>query len=657
MAGTNRQVVGFRSLGAGGACAGRRWAGRVLVAACFVSFAGAGISCEKLATEPKPPPPPRYETLPPKVLPDYLKGTVLERMDHLNPDPIQVSNFGLVVNLPGTGDSTAPSAVREYIIKQMVTRGFGNLAQTGYNKITPEQVLDDPAKRTAIVRVDGFMTPGVRKGQTFDVVVTALGESGVTSLAGGMLYRTDLKFGGADARNPAGVIDVQGKAEGSIFINPSLTLNPQESSNDKNASRLSRRQGLILDGGIADKDQPLVLRMRAPQRSVMRQIERRIQQRFEDPLAASAKDEATMWLFVPPSFHGDWERFVGVSMNLYLDSTPEILLVRAKTLAAEALKKDAALQNISFAWEGMGPVALQVVLPLMDSKYPEDVQFAAARAAAFIGDPGARDALTRMATTSTHRFQLDAVRALGAMRQTPSVTATLRKLLESPAAQVRIEAYKVLAANKGNGVISLVFPKPGVDERFVLDIVQSSQPTVIYASRSGIPRIAIIGQPARLLTPITFAALDNRLTISSQEGQAGVTIFFRQTGGVGGQKPIKVQARPDLAELIGWLGGAAKQPDEVINLSYGEVVAIVQALTDQRRLVTADSYARGNAVLASFVLQDLQAVQDQIDSAPPIITRGEVRPQNGTVPGLPTTRFVGPELDKNGDPIKTEPPK
>jgi len=35
-------------------------------------------------------------------------------------------------------------------------------------------VLDDDRKRTAIVRVDGFMPPGVRKGQTFDVVVTAL---------------------------------------------------------------------------------------------------------------------------------------------------------------------------------------------------------------------------------------------------------------------------------------------------------------------------------------------------------------------------------------------------------------------------------------------------------------------------------------------------
>lgn len=617
-----------------------RWGRGGAFALLAAALCAGSLSCGGEA--PKPPPPPRYETLPPKDLPAYLRGTVLERMDHLNAEPLQISNYGLVVNLPGTGDGTAPMIVRQYIIKEMLRRGFGSANMPGYEGITPESVLDDAGRRTAIVRADGFMPPGVRKGQTFDVVVTALGDSSVTSLAGGSLYRTDLKFGGADARDPAGVIEVQGKAEGAIFINPTLMLNPRASVDDKNASRLSRRQGVILDGGIADRDQPLILRMRAPQRSVIRQIERRIQQHFQDPAVASAKDEAVLHLYIPSQYNGDWERFLGVCNHLYLDGTPEVLSVRAKQLAAEAVKPDAPLQNISYAWEAMGVVALPAILPLTDPKYTDDIQFAAARAAAHIGSADAQASLMRIAQTSTHRFQIDAIRSLGALKSTPAVTAMLRRLLNADSALARIEAYKVLAARGSPAVFSIFLPKAGVDERFVLDVVQSSQPTVVYATRSGIPRIAIIGQPARVVTPITFTALDDRLSISAAEAGPGVTIFHRRDGG---EQPVKVTTRTDLAEIVGWLGGAAKEPRDRIDLSYGEIVAIVQALSDQKRLFAAET----PGVAATFVLQDAPAVSNQISDAPPI--PGRSRPQTEDKPVLPTTRIVGPELGEK-DPTR-----
>lgn len=621
----------------------------VLVMGGVLVAGGAGGCGEK----PKPPPPPRYETLPPKNLPAFLKGTVLERMDHLNSEALQVSNYGLVVNLPGTGDGTAPTKVREYIIKEMVKRGFGSVAsKQGLEYLTPEKVLDNPRKNVAIVRVDGFMPPGVRQGQTFDCVVTALPDSGVTSLAGGSLYRSDLKFGGADAVDPAQVIEVQGKAEGAIFLNPVLSLNPKSATTDKNTSRTSRRQGVILDGGIADRDQPLILRMRAPQRSVVRQIEARIKQHFQDPSVASAKDEAILWLFVPPSYRYDWERFVGVCMHLYLDGTPEVLVTRAKRLAEEAMKPDAPLQNISYAWEAMGAVALPAITPLMDPSKPEDVQFSAARAAAFIGDPAAQQALQRIALTSTHRFQVDAVRTLGAIRPTPAVAALLRRLLDADSAVVRVEAYKALSTVRSTAITSIYLPKQGVDERFVLDVVPSSKPTVIYATRSGVPKLAIIGQPARISTPITFTALDDRLSISSRVdasadtsgggGRDTLTIFYRQEGN---PRPVRVTTEPDLALLVHWLGGASPDPATRIDLSYGEIVAIVQALADQKRLVSVGPRSLGGTPVAvNFVLQELSAVADQLSDAPPIPAR--VRPQSDQPPGLPTTRYVGPEPEK-----------
>src|SRR5439155_22467212 len=67
----------------------------------------------------------RYESLGPKKVPEFLQGTVLERADLLNTEPFGVSAYGLVANLRNTGDCQAPTAVREYMIRQMVKHQFG----------------------------------------------------------------------------------------------------------------------------------------------------------------------------------------------------------------------------------------------------------------------------------------------------------------------------------------------------------------------------------------------------------------------------------------------------------------------------------------------------------------------------------------------------
>ncbi len=595
---------------------------------CPVVMLAAAVA---VGCDPEPPriEPVRFETLPAKQLPDFLKGTILERMDHANPDPVRVSNWGLVVNLPGTGDGTAPAFVRKYIVEEASKHGFGSAMSDGYQHVTPDKILDDPSRRAAIVRVDGFMHAGIRKGETFDVVVSALQDSGVTSLAGGDLYTTDLKIGGADGTNPRGVVDVQAKSAGTLFVNPALALNPGSSTSNQNISRTSRRVAVILDGGLCVRDQVLVLRLRAPQRSVMRQIQARINEHFDNGRVADPKNEAIMYLTVPASYRGDWERFIGVTMHLYLDGRPELLTGRARRLAEEALKRDAPLQDISFAWEAMGDVALPAITPLMSATYSQDVQFAAARAAACIGDPGASSALVRIASTPGHKWQTDAVRTLGMLPPTPGTARMLRKLLDSDSALVRIEAYKMLAANKSNYIVPTVMPRPGVDEKFVLDMVPVTSAPLVYATRSGVPRIAVFGTSVRIVTPLTFTALDDRLTITSVPGSDALTVFYRP---LGPGRTIKILSRPDLAELIGWLGGYALDADQQIDLSYGEIVAIVQALAEKKCLVSgADSQ-----LAAAFVLQPTAGAQGEYDDAPPFVPRG--RPQSDVIPGLPTTR-------------------
>ena len=115
-------------------------------------------------------------------------------------------------------------------------------------------------------------------------------------------------------------------------------------------------------------------------------------------------------------------------------------------LVEEAKKPDALLEDISYCWEGIGPPALSFIAPLLTDSRP-DVAFAAARAAAFIGDPtgAANVALLSMARDSNNPFQLNAIEALGGLTPSASVNQMLRELLDSDKTLVRIEAYKVLA--------------------------------------------------------------------------------------------------------------------------------------------------------------------------------------------------------------------
>jgi hypothetical protein len=117
--------------------------------------------------------------------------------------------------------------------------------------------------------------------------------------------------------------------------------------------------------------------------------------------------------------------------------------------------------------------------------------------------------------------------------------------------------------------------------------------------------------------------MDGRLTISSAPNDPSlVTIFYRPPGAISPEArvkpPAKVLSRPDLAEIIARLGG---EGGGGLNFNYGDVVSILSALTDTKKL---SAYASGQRVPASFMLQEAAGIEEQILGAPPI---PDARPQ------------------------------
>ncbi len=568
---------------------------------------------------------PLYPTLPPKNVPVVFKNSLLERCDLSNTDMFQVSGYGLVVNLAGTGDSQAPNLVRNYIVELMVKHKWGS-SLSGIAMPTPEQALRDP--RVAIVQVDGLLPPGVRQGQPFDVQVSAMPNGNTTSLAGGDLLETELRVRGANPTDPGGAVNVYARAVGPLFVNPAYALDSKAA--DDPAARRSLRSGWVMNGARSLADRPLAIRLRTPSMRMSRFIEDRVNSRFQEikpNVIAAAQDEGMVNFFVPPDFLGDWEHFSGVVMHLYLDGSPEFAATKAKELADDAVKPNAPLMDISYAWEGIGKGALPVILDRQLMSSPnQDIAYAATRAAAFLGDQSAPQALVNMARMPEHKFQINAIQALGALRNSPAINEMLRPLLDSPQTLVRLEAYKMLARNGDNSVFSTP-----VKSGFKLDVVRSGALSVIYATRRGEPRIAVIGNRTSLQMPVTFTAMDGRLSISSDAANRIVTIFYRPAEPPGGVRtreaeaqlePIKILSQPDIAEIIARLGGEGGDGNRTLNFNYGQIVSILSNLTGQQKLVAS---AGGVTKPAEFMLQELPGTQDTIYNAPVITDQG--RPQ------------------------------
>ncbi len=560
---------------------------------------------------------PRYATLERKTgVPAYMRGTIWELTDPDSIDPFVVTSYGLVVNLRNTGDTSAPTAVHDWIVKQMQVHGWASGGGGAFKKVNTEQVLADP--RVGIVLVGGNLQPGARKGQRFDIQVNVMPGNNTRSLAHGVLYGTELRVNGANPLDPGGAVNVMAWGEGQVFVNPSYALNGSATR----PTDTGLRNGTILNGGMVAKDRPLDLRVRQPDWSTANLIVQRLNQRFQgvadrpstvnlsDFVVAEGQDEAFIHLYVPRSFNGDWQRFLGVATHTYVNNSPDFLLAQARLLAGEAIRPNAALQDIAYCWEAIGPQALPYIRPLLASSSPE-VMFAAAQAATFLHDPAGQERLMAIARMPGNPYQIPAIHTLGQLGKSQNIDNVLAELLDSHDPQPRVEAYRILARHGDAHVLSNT-----VNEKaFILDLIDSKGPPLVWAARSGEPRLAVFGRRLSLQLPLTFTAFDHQLSITSNSDQRKLVTIFDRTDVHGGARTTV--SPPELVTIIRLLAGEGPKDDHEstprMSFAYGDIVAIVRGLVDQKQVVDVTDR---RYVPAAFVMQEAPSTVDDIEESP-----------------------------------------
>lgn len=511
--------------------------------------------------------PPSTVTVPVVVrdVQSILRGTIGSEVTITGIEGMVVSGYGLVVGLDGTGSGIVPIALRSMLETEMRRLGVGTGApQAGpLARISPSELIDSPD--TAVVLVQAYIAAGLPNGATFDVEVTALNGSGVTSLEGGRLYTTDLRRGVASPGGPDTFAVAE--ASGQIFINPFAFEGRPDSTG------AVRTRGRVLDGGRIKQAQPIRLTLDNPSHARAREITRAINNKFQRGTrgdVATGRSDELITIEVPTQWRNEPEMFINMLQFTRIDQTfPEEW---ARRYAIALIEQPELAPQLSWCLRAIGQPAMPFIRPLYT--HPETApRLAAIEAGAWIGDLTVRRHIEELVESGPIGLRGDALRWLARLPadRDPGVREFLRKHLNNPDIALRVTAYECLRKIDDAGIIS----RP-MGNKFVLDIVRSDKPT-IYITQSREPRVVLFGTDLELLPDVFVDAWDGKLLLKADPGNPMAEVFYRRSSRLA---PKQLQIDRDVASMVRRL--AFEPSPEVfedgLNMRYSEIVTVLYLL-------------------------------------------------------------------------------
>jgi hypothetical protein len=432
---------------------------------------------------------------------------------------ISLQGVGLVTGLPGTGSDPPPSSFRTRLIQDMRRRGIRS----------PNAVLRSSS--TALVVIQAYLPPLIRKGEKFDIEVRVPGADDTTSLNGGWLMETHL--------SEQAIVPGQGAMKGHVYAKAKGPLLITASERSKGSRAALLRRGKVLGGGLSLKDRNLALFLRNDFRSVRnsRRIADRIGKRYSDydragikrPLA-EAKTDQRIELLVPLRYRDNYPRYLQVVRNIAFRESEVAQRVRTQKLKRD-LNNPSTAELAGMQLEAIGARAIPTLRDGLNNPSLE-VRFHSAMALTYLNE---RDGIRTLINVVRDEpaFRVFALAALAASEE-PEVSLQLRELLHEPSSETRYGAWRALTiADRRDPLVR----GETISDEFKFHVLNTNGPPMVHLTNRRKAEIVLFGSNQKFQTPLVLRA-GNDILITATEGAEKVTVSRYEAG------------KPDRRELV-----------------------------------------------------------------------------------------------------------
>lgn len=458
---------------------------------------------------------------------------------------VVLRGVGLVTGLDGTGDDPPPSPLRTALREEMTRRGIKN----------PNQILS--SKNTTLVVVTALLPAMVREGQHFDVRVALPPNSKATSLKGGWLLETRL----FEEQTVEGRGTLKGHEYG---IASGAILTALGASDDRTETPALLRRGSIPGGAVSRTNRDLSMVLRTEKRGVRnsKRVANAVSERFnhynrfgQRVALAEAKDDVLLTLKMHPTYRNNFPRYQQVIRSIAFNESDVARRIRMEQLAEDVFDPSTASQA-ALQLEAIGEAGIPFLKDALESEDFE-VQFQAAQALAYLGDPSGLAVLKR-AVKEQPAFRAYSLAAMSVVDDADSVIA-LRELMSEPELEIRYGAFRALQELDENDPS---LHRVDFDNRFQLFLIESSGEPMSHVTRRRAPEIVLFGVDQAIRLP-AILNIGRSIRMIGEAGSHTVTISKYE---LGKEEPERREVSNKLADIIRTAGELGATYPDIVQL-------------------------------------------------------------------------------------------
>ena len=385
----------------------------------------------------------------------------------------KIEGIGIAVGLDGKGSEAKKSGQRDQLLRSL---------ESNPNIENAKKMVR--SKDTEIVVIRGLLPPGIREGENFDLEVVTLRNSDAKSLENGMILQTRMA---PTARLGGGVKQghVTGLGKGRILVDALF-----ESRKDQP----NQLKGVVLGGGKALEDRPLGLTIRTEEfnTNTTIKISRAINARFTtvdesgQKGVAEPKTDRIVELLVPESYRNNIGRYLAVVKNIAYNEPASERVNRMEELDRQ-IGEPSNAGLAATRLEALGKDGIPALKRAL-RHHDLEVQFHAAQALAYLGQPDGIDVLKRAAKEEP-AFRWHSLAALSSLDDVTASIA-LTDLMHVSSAETRYGAFRAMRVQSpGDNLVSGTW----LAGDFYLHEIPSDADPMLHFSRDKRPEIVIFG--------------------------------------------------------------------------------------------------------------------------------------------------------------------